>query len=191
VSRSSANGDAPARPYVLSLGTLEPRKNLARLVEAMEEIWDRRPDFPDLVIAGASGWGMRGFGERLARSRHAARIQRLGWVAPAQAQTLVAHARVLAYPSLYEGFGLPPLEALAAGTTVVASSSSSLPEVLGDAALLPDPEDARAIAAALEKAHDDEAWRRSARERGLARAAELSWTRAARATRRVFEDALS
>jgi alpha-1,3-rhamnosyl/mannosyltransferase len=181
--------DVP-RPYVLALGTLEPRKNVGRLVEAMESIWDRRPRFPDLVLAGAGGWGLKGFAKRLASSRHAARIHRLGWVPAETANALLAGARVLAYPSLYEGFGLPPLEALAAGVAVVASSSSSLPEVLGDAALLPDPRDPGAIAEALERANDDEEWRREARDRGLARAAELTWARAATATRRVFASAL-
>jgi glycosyltransferase involved in cell wall biosynthesis len=179
------------RPYVLYLGTLEPRKNVPRLVDAMESIWDRREDFPDLVLAGGSGWGLRGFAARLQASRHAARIHRLGWVPEARAHTLLAGARLLAYPSLYEGFGLPPLEALAAGTVVVASRSSAMPEVLGDTALFPDPEDVTAIAAAVEKANDDEEWRACARSRGLARANELSWTRAAHATRRVFESALS
>ena len=187
---ATAAGETGGRPYVLYLGTIEPRKNLVRLVEAMESIWSRRPDFPDLVLAGGSGWGMRGFSARVASSGHARRIRRLGWVTPPKALALLSGARLLAYPSLYEGFGFPPLEAMAAGTVVVASSSSSLPEVLGDAALLPDPEDSSAIAAALEKAEGDEEWRRDARARGLARAAELSWTRAARATRRVFESAL-
>jgi glycosyltransferase involved in cell wall biosynthesis len=177
-------------PYVLYLGTLEPRKNLPRLVSAMEAIWDERPRFPDLVLAGANGWGLRGFNERIAASRHASRIRRLGWVAPEAALPLLRGARLLAYPSLYEGFGFPPLEAMAAGTVVVASRSSSMPEVLGDAALLPDPEDERAIAEALVKAEEDETWRASARAKGLARAAELTWRRAAEKTRAVFESTL-
>ena len=190
-STAAAAGAGIDRPYVLYLGTLEPRKNLTRLVEAMESIWGRRPDFPDLVLAGGAGWGLRGFAERLRRSPHAPRIHRLGRVPDERAHALLRGARLLAYPSLYEGFGLPPLEAMAAGTVVVASSSSSLPEVLGDAALLPDPEDVADIARALEKAESDDAWRHLARARGLARASELTWTRAARATRRVFESALS
>ena len=83
IAAAPAGGPAPneGRPYVLSLGTLEPRKNVPRLVEAMESIWDRRPDFPDLVLAGAEGWGLPGFGERLRASRHAARIRRAGYLA--------------------------------------------------------------------------------------------------------------
>jgi alpha-1,3-rhamnosyl/mannosyltransferase len=179
----------PFRPYVLSVGTLEPRKNHERLVAAMESIWDRRPDFPDLVIAGGAGWGMPGFDERLSRSRHAARIVRLGWVPSERAAQLLRGTRLLAYPSLYEGFGLPALEAMAEGIPVVASSSSSLPEVVGDAGLLPDPLDPGAIASAIERANDDEAFRELAARRGPERAALFTWEAAARATRALFAEA--
>lgn len=179
------------RPYVLSLGTLEPRKNLPRLLEAMESIWDRRPDFPDLVLAGAPGWGVSGLDARLGASRHAARIRTAGYLEGDARARWMAGARVFAYPSLYEGFGLPPLEAMALGTPVVASSASSLPEVVGDAGLLPDPGDVGAIARALERAEDDETFRREAAVKGPARAAAFSWTSAARKTRTLFEEALS
>jgi glycosyltransferase involved in cell wall biosynthesis len=189
----SGNGHARSsgRPYVLYLGTLEPRKNLERLVLAMESIWDRRPDFPDLVLAGGHGWGLRGFAARLSASRHAKRIDPIGYVAEKDVPGLLRGARLLAYPSLYEGFGLPALEAMAHGTVVVGSSSSSLPEVIGDAGLLPDPYDVGRIAAALLKAQYDEPWRRAARARGLERARSFTWTAAAEKTRTVFESALS
>ena len=179
------------QPYVLFLGTVEPRKNVERLVEAMESIWDRRPTFPRLVIAGGDGWGLPGFPARLASSRHAARIRRTGYVAPAEAARLIRGARLVAYPSLYEGFGLPALEAMALGTVVVASSSSSLPEVVGDAGLLPDPTDVAAIAAAIERAEDDEPFRKQAKQLGRKRAGGFSWDRAARETRVLFEEALA
>ena len=189
---SSGTGSEPphSRPFVLSLGTLEPRKNHERLVVAMESIWDRRPDFPDLVIAGGAGWGMPGFAGRLSRSRHSARIVLLGWVTSERATALLRGARLLAYPSLYEGFGLPALEAMAEGVPVVASSSSSLPEVVGDAGLLADPLDPAAIAAAIERANDDEPFRREARRRGPERAALFTWDGAARATRALFAEAV-
>jgi glycosyltransferase involved in cell wall biosynthesis len=179
------------RPYVLFLGTLEPRKNLPRLLQALESIWDRRPDFPGLLIAGGEGWGLADLSQRIAFSRHAARIRTAGYVSAAEAAKLVRAARLLAYPSLYEGFGFPPLEAMALGTVVVGSSASSLPELIGDAGLLPDPWDERALAAALEKAHDDEVWRALARSRGLARARDFTWERAAARMRPLFEEALA
>jgi alpha-1,3-rhamnosyl/mannosyltransferase len=132
---------------------------------------------------------MPGFDERLSRSRHAGRIVRAGWVSPSRAAGLLRGARLLAYPSLYEGFGLPPLEAMAEGVPVVASSSSSLPEVVGDAGLLPDPLDTAAIAAAIERANDDEAFRAEAGRRGPERARAFTWEAAARATRALFEEA--
>ncbi len=193
IAPAPAGGPAPneGRPYVLSLGTLEPRKNLPRLVEAMESIWDRRPDFPDLVLAGTEGWGLRGFTGRLAASRHSARIRPAGYLAGDDRARWMAGARVFAYASLYEGFGFPPLEAMALGTPVVASSASSLPEVVGDAGLLPDPEDAAAIARAIERAHDDEEFRRAAGVKGPERAARFTWASAARKMRTLFEEAIS
>jgi glycosyltransferase involved in cell wall biosynthesis len=175
--------------YVLFLGTREPRKNLGRLVQAMESIWDRRPEFPPLVVAGGSGWGMDGLARRLDSSPHAGRVRQLGWVSPARATALLRGARLLAYPSLYEGFGLPALEAMAEGIPVVASSSSSLPEVVGDVGLLPDPLDAGAIARAIERANDDETFREQARRRGPERARLFTWDAAARATRALFAEA--
>ncbi len=179
------------RPYVLFLGTIEPRKNLPRLVAACETVWRRRPAFPDLVLAGGMGWGSDEFPRLLAASPFRDRIRRLGYVTPEEAPRLLSHARLLAYPSLYEGFGLPPLEAMALGVPVVASSSSSLPEVVGDAGLLPDPTDVEAIAAALETADADEGFRARARERGPARARLFTWDEAARRTRALFEKALA
>jgi len=186
-------GGAPpngGRPFVLFLGTLEPRKNVFRLVTAMESIWDRRPDFPDLLLAGGDGWGLKGFRELLARSRHASRIFRTGYVSAAESGRLLRHARLLAYPSLYEGFGLPPLEAMAVGTPVVGSSTSSLPEVIGDAGLLPDPSSVPAIASAIERANDDNGWRAVARAKGLTRSRAFTWKAAAEKFRALCAEAL-
>ncbi len=193
IAAARAGGPPPneGRPYVLSLGTLEPRKNLPRLLEAMESIWDRRSDFPDLVLAGTEGWGLPDLSARLGASRHSARIRTAGYLQNGERERWMAGARVFAYPSLYEGFGLPPLEAMALGTPVVASSASSLPEVVGDAGLLPDPEDVGAITRALERAEDDEDFRRAAAVKGPARAAAFTWTSAARKMRTLFEEALS
>jgi glycosyltransferase involved in cell wall biosynthesis len=186
-------GPAPngGRPYVLFLGTLEPRKNVLRLVEALESIWDRRPGFPDLVLAGGEGWGLPGLAARLAASRHAPRIRPIGWADDVLAARLLRKARLLAYPSLYEGFGFPPLEAMALGTPVVGSSASSLPEVIGDAGLLPDPTSVPEIAEAIERANDDEVWREEARERGLARSHFYRWEASAAKLRALCQEALA
>ncbi|MFI5181237.1 MAG: glycosyltransferase family 4 protein [Thermoanaerobaculia bacterium] len=186
-------GPAPngGRPYVLFLGTLEPRKNVLRLVQALESIWERRPDFPDLVLAGGIGWGLPGLAGRLAASRHAARIRSVGRVDDVLAARLLRQARLLAYPSLYEGFGLPLLEAMALGTPVVGSSASSLPEVIGDVGLLPDPESVPEIAAAVERANDDGPWREGARSRGLARSHAFRWEASAAKLRALCEEALA
>ena len=105
----AARAPAPhgGRPYVLYVGTLEPRKNVSRLVAAMESIWDRRPDFPDLVLAGGDGWGMEGFTERVARSRHAARVARVGYLGPGERARWLAGARVFAYPEPLRGLRPP------------------------------------------------------------------------------------
>ncbi|MGZ5428402.1 MAG: glycosyltransferase family 4 protein, partial [Thermoanaerobaculia bacterium] len=188
----SSGGEAPhaGRPYVLYVGTFEPRKNVVRLVAAMETIWDRRPDFPDLVLAGGDGWGMGGFAENVARSRHADRITLKGYLGAGERPLWLRDARVFAYPSLYEGFGLPPLEAMAQGTPVVGSSASSLPEVMGGAGLLPDPTSIPDIAEALERAHDDDAFRRYAAVEGPRRAASFTWAAAAVKMRALFEEAI-
>ena len=186
------DGEAPraGRPAVLYMGTLEPRKNVTRLVAAMESIWDRRPEFPDLVVAGGAGWGLGTFADDLARSRHANRITLAGYLGAGERARRLKDARVFAYPSLYEGFGLPPLEAMAQGTPVVGSSASSLPEVMGNAGLLPDPTSVPDIAAAIERAHDDEAFRRRAAVEGPRRAALYTWEAAAAKMRTIFEEAL-
>jgi glycosyltransferase involved in cell wall biosynthesis len=166
------------RPYVLAVGTLEPRKNLERLIGA----WRRLPvplrDKHTLALVGPRGWD----DERILAAARGADVRLLGRVSDAELRALYAGCAAFAYPSLYEGFGLPVLEAMAAGAPVVTSSVSSLPEVAGDAALLVDPRDEAAIAGALERVLTDPALADDLRARGRARAAEFSWERTARAT---------
>jgi len=176
----AARGRALARTdrYVLALGTVEPRKNLPVLVAAFDRLAAADPDLA-LVVAGPDGWGVADYDVAVAAAAHQDRIRRLGHVPDDARASLLAGASVLAYPSLYEGFGLPPLEAMQAGIPVVASNAGSLPEVLGDAALLPDPHDPDALADALRSALDDPATRATLTERGGERVARYSWTRAA------------
>lgn len=163
-------------PYVLFVGTPEPRKNLPRLLEAMTQL--RARGFPHrLVIAGAGGWGDVKVGEGQALS--------LGRISDEQLVSLYAHASCLALPSLYEGFGLTAVEAMAVGTPVVAGRAGSLPEVTGDAAVLVDPYDSTAISAGIERALHE-------RERliplGRERAGLFKWERSAAAIAAVYHE---
>lgn len=154
-------------PYVLFVGTLEPRKNLPRLVEAMAAL--RARGFPHrLVVAGAGGWG----GVQLA----SADVELLGRLPDERLHAVYAHASCLVLPSLHEGFGLPAVEAMAAGTPVVASTRGALPEVVGTAAVLVDPYDSEAIALGIERAISERAAFVSA---GRARADQFRWSRTA------------
>jgi len=162
--------------YVLAIGTVEPRKDHPLLVRAFDAVAAGDPDVR-LVLAGADGWGADALAAALAASPAArgGRVVRLGFVDDAARADLLAGAPALAYPSVYEGFGLPPLEAMAAGTPVVATAAGALPEVLGDAADLVPPGDADALAGALQRVLGDEAHRAALVARGRARAEATSW----------------
>jgi len=163
--------------YVLTVGTVEPRKNLPVLVEAFDRLAATDPKLA-LVVAGPEGWGIDAYRAAVGRARHADRIRRPGWLDDVSRDDVMAGAAVLAYPSVYEGFGLPPLEAMQLGVPVVASNTGSLPEVLGDGALLIDPAEPEPLQEALARALDDGGTRRSLIERGRARVAEYGWDRA-------------
>jgi glycosyltransferase involved in cell wall biosynthesis len=169
---------AGASRYVLALGTVEPRKNLPRLVAAFDTLASEDPE-ARLVVAGPDGWGTGAFTEAVAHAHHRHRVHRLGWVDPKDRRDLLAGAAAFAYPSLYEGFGIPPLEAMAAGTPVVAARAGAIPEIVGDAAELVDPHDADALAAALHRVLNDAAHRARLVALGTERAARFTWTQAA------------
>jgi alpha-1,3-rhamnosyl/mannosyltransferase len=173
--------------YLMFLSTIEPRKNLLRILEALERT---PPEVGPLAVAGAQGWNDRDIVDALTRLEAAGRVRRLGYVADDARPLLLAGARAFVYPSLYEGFGLPALEALACGTPLLTSNVSSLPEVVGDAALLVDPRDVAAIADGLTRLWHDDRLRDELRARGLARAREFTWERTARLTLAVYERVL-
>ncbi|MDO9356586.1 MAG: glycosyltransferase family 1 protein [Solirubrobacteraceae bacterium] len=166
------------KPYVLAVGTLEPRKNLERLVEAWGKLPESLRASHDLALVGPRGWD----DSDILRTAHEGGAKLLGRVSEDELRALYAGAAAFAYPSLYEGFGLPILEAMAAGAPVVTSDRSSLPEVAGDAAVLVDPTDTAAIASAIESLLTDAPLAERLRAAGRARAAEFSWERTARET---------
>ncbi len=169
--------DVDDTPYVLSVGTLQPRKNYVRLIEAFGRTRRRLRGDLQLLIAGSRGWLCEDVFSEADRHEH---VRLLGFVEDEHLPDLYRGAALFALPSLYEGFGLPALEAMACGTPVVCSNTSSLPEVTGDAALLVDPWDVEALGVAMERALTDPELRRGMIDRGLQRASRFAWPRAAR-----------
>jgi glycosyltransferase involved in cell wall biosynthesis len=178
--------------YLLFVGTLQPRKNIRRLVEAFALYLETTGDSETvLVLAGKTGWLIDPerdiFGQLALDQRR--RVVVTGYVADADIAALYSGARGLVFPSLYEGFGFPVLEAMHCGTPVLCSNTSSLPELAGDAALLVDPNDARALAVGMTTLVGDEARRGELIERGYRQAASFTWQRAAQATLNTLERA--
>jgi len=169
---------AGGAPYILTIGTVEPRKDHPLLVRAFDAMATDAPDL-HLVIAGGDGWGTAALADAIASAKHRDRIVRLGYVDDEARAGLLNGAAVFAFPSVYEGFGLPPLEAMRAGVPVVATAAGALPEVLGDAALIVPVGDADALADALRRAVDDEALRTRLVDAGRARVGGYSWARCA------------
>jgi len=179
-------------PYIVFLGGLEPRKNLESLVRAFGMIEDRRSS---LVLAGGTVTWASNYSEAIDRAIAAlptdvrARIVRTGYVPDADRRALLSGAEMLAYPSLYEGFGFPILEAFAANVPVLTSNRSSMPEVAGNAAVLVDPDDPASIAKGLDDLLGDDDLRNVLRASGMARVASFTWERCARQTSTVLGQA--
>ncbi len=171
-------------PYLLSVGVLQPRKNLPRLVRAYSRIAARFPH--RLVLVGREGWAPDELRAAVAAAPAGREPIFTGYVADADLPALYAGADLFVYPSLYEGFGLPPLEAMACGAPVVTSNTSSLPEVVGDAGVLVDPHDEAALSRTLEALLSDPDRRARLASSGLERSREFSWERCARQTLDVY-----
>jgi glycosyltransferase involved in cell wall biosynthesis len=172
--------------YILALGTIEPRKDFPSLVSAFDLVAADDPDLR-LVIAGQDGWGTDTFDAAIARAHHRDRVVRPGWVDDRTRADLLAGASVFAYPSRYEGFGLPPLEAMAAGTPVVTTRTGALPQVLGDAAAFVEPGDVEELASTLADVLGDASRRASLIERGRMQAAQYSWDACAAGVVHLYE----
>ncbi len=172
--------------YILFVGTLEPRKNLVGLLRAYALLRKSGAVDLPLVIAGGKGWLYEGIFQTVGVLGLRPYVRFLDYVPDADLPDLYRGARVFVYPSFYEGFGLPVLEAMACGTPVITSNVSALPEVAGDAALLVDPNEPEAIAGALGRILDDEGLAHDLRQRGIRQAAHFSWDRAAKETLSVY-----
>lgn len=173
--------------FILAVGTIEPRKNLMTLLAAYHGLIDRVPDLK-LVIVGRRGWRAAAFFDRLRELGLEDRVSLPGFVPDDDLPAVYASAAALAFPSIYEGFGLPVLEAMACGTPVVCSNTSSLPELAASAAILLAPDDVRGWGQALQRVVTDESLRLDLRRRGLQRAARFTWDATARQTQAVYEE---
>src|SRR2546423_15507866 len=177
--------------FLLFVGTIEPRKNLVTLVRAVAEIMRSTDLRPQLVIAGGKGWVTDKLFEMIESSGIKERLLFTGYLGDEDLRALYSAASVFVYPSLYEGFGLPPLEAMACGAPVIASSIASISEVTEDAALLVAPDGVGSLARSIVTLLKDERARAALTNAGLRRAAEFSWGRTARLTREVYKEAIA
>jgi glycosyltransferase involved in cell wall biosynthesis len=174
------------KPFVLYVGTIEPRKNLTRLVAAFARARRLRPDL-ELILAGQLGWQYASLLKAIEALNLGSAVRRLGYVPDEDLPALYNLARLLAFPSLYEGFGLPVVEAMACGTPVLTSNGSSLAEIAAGASCLIDPLDVGDIAQGLVNLATDDDLHARLRAAGLARSAQFSWQRAAEETVRVYD----
>lgn len=172
--------------YALYVGTLQPRKNLVRVIEAYHRLLQRQPLPWDLVLAGADGWESSALHQLVADLKLTNRVHFPGYVADEALPALYYGARLFCFPSLFEGFGLPVLEAQAHGVPVMSANNSALPEIAGDAALLVDPTDVDAIADAMYQLSQDEALRQRLIAAGYENVKRFSWEKAAQETLAVL-----
>jgi glycosyltransferase involved in cell wall biosynthesis len=184
---AAAGGDG----YLLFVGTVEPRKNVDGLLDGYARLLSRRPDAPRLVIAGRVDPGAETLLAAAARPPLAGRVECRGYVPAEEREGLYKGAQALILPSFDEGFGIPALEAMSAGVPVIVSNRGALPEVVGDAGLYIEPDDAESIASALGRVIGDPGIRATCARRGLERARQFTWTQTARGVRRAHEEAVA
>jgi len=176
--------------FILFVGTIEPRKNVTSLIEAFANLQTCEPANLKLVIGGAKGWFYQDVFARVEELALEDEVLFPGYIPASELPLWYNAAELFVYPSLYEGFGLPPLEAMACGAPVVVANTSSLPEVVGEAGVLVDPLDVEELAEAMRQVLGDEALRQEMKERGLRRAQGFSWAETAQGTVQVYQRAM-
>ncbi len=176
--------------FILFFSTIEPRKNLVTLLDAYAELLRRQIEIPPLVVMGRKGWLYQDTLRRIGDLDLTQRVILTDWVESADVPAVLNMADVFVFPSLYEGFGLTPLEAMACGAPVISSNASSLPEVVGDAGILVEPRDVKGFADAMARVLQDDALRHELHTKGLTQASRFSWERAARETLALYERVL-
>lgn len=177
--------------YFLAVGTLEPRKNIALVLRSYLQLpADARERFP-LVIVGMDGWNTETLAGQIAHAARSGQVRRLGYVERAELASLTAGALALVYPSIYEGFGLPPLEAMSCGTPVFCANAASLPEVVGDAGVLIDPQDDQSLMHAMHRLTEDSSWRIRLSQLALERSGLFGWEKCVDGTLQVYRSAVS
>jgi alpha-1,3-rhamnosyl/mannosyltransferase len=186
-----AKYDLGFKAYSLFVGTIEPRKNILRLLDAYSKLPLELRKVKPLVLAGFYGWNSEQIHVRIDKASSEGWVKYLGFTPAEDLPYLFAGADLFIYPSLYEGFGLPPLEAMQSGVPVVCSNSSSLPEVVGSAALTCEPDDVDGLSAHIQCGLEDHAWRKMAIEQGLKQSQQFSWTKCAQNTLAVYQAVLS
>lgn len=175
-----------AEPYLLYVGSIEPRKNLSRLLMTYQKLRDAKKTMAQLVLCGGKGWNNEQFYETLAKMPYRDDVIITGYVAAAEKNTLLSNARVFVFPSLYEGFGMPPLEAMYWGAPVVCSSAASLPEAAGEAACYVDPLSVESIAEGIERVISDKAYTRQLVEAGKNRCRQFDWDASAKKMEQIY-----
>jgi glycosyltransferase involved in cell wall biosynthesis len=181
----------PPKGYLLFVGTLEPRKNIGGLLDGYERLLQQRPDAPPLLLAGRTTPAASRWLARLGTPPLRDRVRHLGYVTDEARQQLYEGARVLVLPSFNEGFGLPVLEAMTVGVPVVASTRGAIPEVLGDAGLLVEPDDPDALADALDRLLGDDALAAASASRGVRRSLSFNWRASAEALHEAYRQAVA
>lgn len=175
------------KKYVLLVGTVEPRKNIEAAIDAFSQLSDVIKSNYKLIIVGHKGWSNQGIFQKIEWATAQGWLRYIGFVEEEDLPYIYSGAHLFAFPSFYEGFGLPVLEAMASGVPVVASNSSSIPEVCGTAAALCDPHDTPGLRDLILRGIEDEEWREEAIKRGLERTTHFSWDKCARETYEIYK----